>query len=159
MVQTLGAVQFVAAPTGDDRCSTNCLSAAQMSFTTVVHSPAVACRNSLAVGYQGVSLRSSNHRQSGMKGNSTHTGRPNAPARLTMDVSIEITRSKDIIMAAVSSKSFISLSSRIMYGLASKSSSSPWRRSFCKLKYLTPSLRVTGKMFFKRIDQIGRAHV
>jgi hypothetical protein len=56
----------------------------------------VACLNSLAVGYQGVSARSSNHRQSDMKGNSTHNGLPNAPARLTMDVSLEITRSKEI---------------------------------------------------------------
>src|SRR5262249_43502370 len=53
---------------------TNRLSAAQTSSRTVVQSPTFTCRNSLAVGYQGESLRSSSHRQSGMEDNSTHTG-------------------------------------------------------------------------------------
>jgi hypothetical protein len=86
----------------DGHRSSNCLSAVQASFTTVVQSPISDCLNSLAVGYQGVSLRPTNHRQSDTTGNSTQTGLPNAPARLTMDVSLEITRSKDIIIAAVS---------------------------------------------------------
>ena len=41
---------------------TNCLSAAQTSSRTVVQSPTFTCRNRLAVGYRGVSSRSSNHR-------------------------------------------------------------------------------------------------
>ena len=56
--------RFSSAPheRGDDRWSTNPLSAAQTSSKTVVQSPIFACLNSLAVGYQNVSSRSSNHR-------------------------------------------------------------------------------------------------
>src|SRR5262249_59035629 len=91
-----------------------CCSVVKYLHKLVSNPQGLPCGNSFALGYKGVSLGSSNHRQSGMKGNSTHTGLPNAPARLTTDVSLEITRSKDIIIAAVSRKSFISSSTRTM---------------------------------------------
>jgi hypothetical protein len=47
------------------------------------------CLNSLALGYQGLSSRSSNQRQSGTYCRRTHTGRPSAPARWTGAVSDE----------------------------------------------------------------------
>src|SRR5262249_18392252 len=46
----------------------------QTSSITVDHSPLLNCLNNLAVGYHGESLRSNNHRQSGLNDNSTQIG-------------------------------------------------------------------------------------
>jgi len=50
-------------------------------LTTPDQSPGALCRNSRAVGYQGLSSRSMSHRQSGTNGNKTQTGFASAPAR------------------------------------------------------------------------------
>ena len=73
---------------------TSFFNSTQTSSVTVDHSPLLFCLNNRAVGYHGESLRSNNHRQSGLNGNSTQIGLLKAPARLTMDVSMEITKSK-----------------------------------------------------------------
>ena len=65
-------------------------------------SPRRDWRNSRIVGYQGLSSRSSSQRQSGEKGNATHTGAASAPARCATAVSDVITRSRFSITAAVS---------------------------------------------------------
>src|SRR5450759_2178618 len=76
---------------------------------TLDQSPVTGCLNSLAVGYHGLSSRSSSHRQSQLNGNNIHTGLPIAPARWATDVSTEITTSINCTSAAVSVKSFSSL--------------------------------------------------
>src|SRR5947209_1038386 len=70
--------------------------------TTASQSPGFGCRNKRAVGYQGQSPRSSSQRQSAACSSNTQTGRPNAPAKCTTDVSDEITRSSTDIKPAVS---------------------------------------------------------
>ena len=57
-------------------------------------------------GYQGLSLRSSNHRQQVSNRLSIHTGLPSAPARWQTAVSTLMTRSSPMISAAVSAQSF-----------------------------------------------------
>ena len=57
------------------------------------------------VGYQGLSGRSIIQRQSGMKGNNTHTGLAKAPAKWATEVSTEMTMSMQLTAAAVSLKS------------------------------------------------------
>ncbi len=68
-------------------------------------SPAHACRKSRALGYHGESSRTSSQRQSAFEHSSTHTGRPIAPARCAPDVSMDMTKSSDAMIAAVSAKS------------------------------------------------------
>src|SRR2546423_400346 len=65
-------------------------------------------RKRVIVGYQGVSVRFSIQRQSGAKERRVHTGRARAPAKWAMEVSTEITRSREPMNAAVSVMSFIS---------------------------------------------------
>src|SRR5208282_2931224 len=71
----------------------NCLSSTAIAATGVTQSPAVLCRNNRIVGYQGESVRSINHRQSGTRFSNVQTGFPNAPANCTTAVSIPITKS------------------------------------------------------------------
>ena len=73
--------------------------------TTPSQSPDRGCRNSRAVGYHGLSSRSSIQRQSGTKGSNIHTGLPSAPARCATAVSTLMTRSSCVMTAAVSAKS------------------------------------------------------
>src|SRR4029077_18844801 len=61
-------------------------------------------RNRRRVGYQGLSLRSSSHRQSGTYRNATHVGRPSAPAKCATEVSDVMIRSSASMTAAVSMK-------------------------------------------------------
>src|SRR5215510_5518068 len=82
--------------------ATSFFNSAHTSPITVDQSPLVACLNNRAVGYHGESLRSNNHRQSGLNGKSTQVALPKAPARLAVDVSQESTKSSDIMIAAVS---------------------------------------------------------
>src|SRR5438874_1690210 len=56
------------------------------------------------VGYQGLSERLRSQRQLGTKGRGTQTGTPSAPATCATEVSEVITRSRFIMMAAVSMK-------------------------------------------------------
>src|SRR5208283_3384542 len=86
-----------------------CAKAFFIDSITSDQSPIEDCRNRRIVGYQGVSARSSNHRQSGMNGSKVQTCLPNAPARWATDVSTEMIRSRFSIKAAVSEKSFRSL--------------------------------------------------
>src|SRR5437763_886115 len=72
---------------------------------TPVQLPNCCCRNSRALGYQGLSVRSNSQRQSALYGNRIQTGLPIAPARWAMLVSTEMTRSKFSITAAVLQKS------------------------------------------------------
>ena len=71
----------------------------------VRRSPGLGWRNWRNVGYHGLSLRSSSHRQHVSKRLSSHTGLPSAPARWTTDVSTVTTRSSAAMSAAVSAKS------------------------------------------------------
>ena len=57
------------------------------------------------VGYQGLSSRSSSHRQSGTKGISVQIGHPRAPVIWATEVSTDTTRSRLLTAAAVSAKS------------------------------------------------------
>src|SRR5580658_591300 len=67
-----------------------------------------SCRNNRAVGYQGLSSRSSSQRQSGTNGSNIQTGLASAPARWATLVSTATTRSMFAASAAVSEKSFSS---------------------------------------------------
>ncbi|OGA66360.1 MAG: hypothetical protein A3G81_33350 [Betaproteobacteria bacterium RIFCSPLOWO2_12_FULL_65_14] len=62
-------------------------------------------RNRRIVGYQGLSWRSTSQRQSAGWARTVQTGFAMAPARCTTAVSIEMTRSRLAISAAVSEKS------------------------------------------------------
>ena len=96
-----------AAPHASDepaQAAARCESSAATAAATPGQSRGAAGRNSRSDGYQGVSVRSSSQRQSGAYGSITHAGRPIAPARWTMAVSTQITRSSPSMMAAVSSK-------------------------------------------------------
>ena len=64
-------------------CHLNSLwcSSRAMRSKTSDQSPGEVCRNSLMVGYQGLSSRSTSQRQSGTVAKGTHTGTPSAPAR------------------------------------------------------------------------------
>jgi hypothetical protein len=73
--------------------------------TTASHAPGARWRNSRAVGYQGLSSRSDNQRQSGRWASRIHTGLPSAPARCATDVSTVTTRSSAAMAAAMSAKS------------------------------------------------------
>src|SRR5580704_367270 len=64
-------------------------------------------RQSRIDGYQGVASPSCIHRQSQQNGSSVQTGRPSAPARCTVELSTEITRSSAAILAQKSSRSLI----------------------------------------------------
>src|SRR6478735_1941934 len=123
------------------------------NLATGGQSPLLSCRNSRAVGYQGESVRSSSHRQSELNDKRIQTGLPNAPARLTIDVSLDIMRSNDSITAAVSKKSFNSLPRCLMCGFAFRISASPSRRSFWRLKNVAPEAEQTGKIFFNVIER------
>jgi hypothetical protein len=59
---------------------------------------------------QGLTLRPSSHRQSASYCRKTHTGLPIAPARCATDVSDEMTRSTEAMIAAASPKSSIASS-------------------------------------------------
>src|SRR5271157_2830508 len=76
--------------------------------TTSCQFPNVDWRNRRAVGYQGLSSRSSIQRQSGELFNRIQTGLPMARARWATEVSMEITRPRLATIAAVSAKSFCS---------------------------------------------------
>ena len=71
-----------------------------MFWNTPCQSPGRGWRYSRMVEYQGLSVRSSIHRQSGMKPSATHTGTPNAPARWRPESQV-MTRSMLRMMAAV----------------------------------------------------------
>ena len=129
------------------------VNSARTLSTTEAQSPLLSCRNSRAVGYQGESVRSSSHRQSELNDKRIQTGLPNAPARLTIDVSLDIMRSNDSITAAVSKKSFSSLPRCLMCGFAFRISASPSRRSFWRLKNVAPETEQTGKIFFNVIER------
>ena len=73
--------------------------------STPAQSPGAFCRNSRAVGYQGVLSVSCIQRQSARCGSRIHTGLPMAPARCAMQVSVVITRSSVATSAAVSARS------------------------------------------------------
>ena len=85
--------------------ASRCCSASAMPWKTSSHQPGLVWRSSRMVGYQGLSSRSSSHRQSGEKGKAIQTGIPSAPARCAIDVSTLMTRSRLFITAAVSRKS------------------------------------------------------
>ena len=89
--------------TPDRGCS---ISAAATSRTTASQSPGPGCRKSRAVGYHGLSVRTSCQRQSGANGSRIHTGLARAPARCATLVSTLTTRSSSATSAAVSSKSY-----------------------------------------------------
>src|SRR3990172_213663 len=76
------------------------------------------CRKSLAVGYHGLSSRSRIHRQSASHGRRIHTGTPSAPARCTVELSIETTRSSAATRAAKPSRSTSGFPSLIVNGKA-----------------------------------------
>src|SRR5580692_4506169 len=88
-----------------ERDRTNSSNAPRTCAMTPPHDRVLSCRNSRALGYQGESPRSKNHRQSELYGNKIHTGFPIAPARWATLVSTEITKSKRSTIAAVSEKS------------------------------------------------------
>jgi hypothetical protein len=80
-------------------------SASRTRIVKLPHSRVSCCRNNRALGYQGLSSRSSSQRQSGACVNKIQTGLPNAPARCATLVSTDMTRSSCDISAAVSEKS------------------------------------------------------
>jgi len=104
---------------GDPGCTGCAVNAALTWANTLGQSPSFASapgvecalregRNSRIVGYQGLSDRSSNQRQSGEKGSSTQTGFPKAPARWATDVSTEITKSNcEIQLVQETSRTFL----------------------------------------------------
>ena len=65
----------------------------------------LSCLNKRIDGYQGLSLLSSNQRQSGAKGNSTQVGLFRAPAKCAVLVSTLMMTSINSHNAAVSEKS------------------------------------------------------
>src|SRR3569833_1434810 len=78
---------------------------AAATFSIVeAQSPGRGCRNRRMDGYHGVSLRSTDHRQSGPYGWTVHTGLLSAPAICATTVSTVITTSRLNIIAAVSMK-------------------------------------------------------
>lgn len=82
--------------------------ARRFAFTaasTLCQSPARDCRNSRAVGYQGLSARPRSQRKSAPFCRSTQTGRASAPARWASDVSTVTMRSISAAAAAASAKS------------------------------------------------------
>src|SRR5438105_10126406 len=83
----------------------NLASSAATSWITLVQSPSFGCRNSRALGYQGLSSRRSSQRQSAASDKTNHVGLFNAPARWPTDVHTEITRSMQETRAAVTEKS------------------------------------------------------
>jgi hypothetical protein len=91
------------------------------------------CRNSLAVGYHGLSLRSSSQRHSALYDNSTQSGLPMAPARWATLVQTEITKSRFSIRPAVSEKSSSLLPQGRISFVPERRSISPERTFFCRL--------------------------
>ena len=71
-----------------------------MARNTLPQSPGAACRNRRVFGYQGVSPRSRNQRQSGTYFNAIQLGIPSAPARCAKAVSQLINRSQFSKIAA-----------------------------------------------------------
>ena len=72
---------------------------------TLCQSPGFGCRKSRAVGYQRLSSRSSNQRQSTWNASKIQTGLRNAPAKCATAVSTVMTKSSCSIAAAVSARS------------------------------------------------------
>src|SRR3546814_245673 len=107
-------------------------SAARTRASTPSQSPKVVCRNSLALGYQGLSSRSTSQRQSALRDSTTQTGRPSAPARCATEVQVVTTRSSRRIATAVSRKLCSRSFSRTTEAGASATSGS--RSPFCRLK-------------------------
>src|SRR5271170_2084512 len=118
----------------------SCASVSPTRVMTSSQSPSTVCRNSRAVGYQGLVSPPSVQRQSGAKGMSTQTGRPMAPARLATAVSTVMTRSQSAITAAVSLKSSSSPPTWRTRPSPASFSASPSRSSRWMLMKLTPSL-------------------
>lgn len=73
--------------------------------STGSQSPTSLCEKSRTLGYQGLPSRPTIQRQFDGLGRSAHTGIPKAPARWTVELSTEITRSKEDTKAAKSSRS------------------------------------------------------
>ena len=70
------------------------------SVSTGPQSPAVTCRNNFTVAYQGLSSPATIHRQEGTAGKMVQAGVPTAPARCTVALPTEMTRSSAAILAA-----------------------------------------------------------
>jgi hypothetical protein len=89
---------------GRQRRATRSRSSAARRSKTSCHWPSFCWRNRRMVGYQGLSWRSMNQRQSPWAERATHTCAPNAPARWATAVSVVMTRSRFLITAARSMK-------------------------------------------------------
>ena len=94
---------------------------------TSLQSPGFFWRKRRMVGYHGLSSRSKSQRQQPANGRTVHTGRPSAPAKWADDVSAEMIRSRFIITAAVSEKSWSLWPNSIMPHLA------PFKSASCSV--------------------------
>ena len=116
--------------------------AATMSFTTANQFLGVGWRKSRIVGYQGLSSRSRNQRQSAKYSSANQTGTPKAPARCATAVSQQMTRSNDFISAAVSTNApDRTSSSEEKSTTRAPKPGSPAQDSLCKLTNVIPSRR------------------
>ena len=106
-------------------------------WQTVAQSRRRGWRKRRAVGYQGLSVRWSNHRQSGAKGSRIQTGLPKAPARWAIAVSTVMTRSNWLmrvaVMAISSSWGLRSVRGRVPLAIAGIWFSSAQWLPFCRL--------------------------
>src|SRR6185312_4531827 len=87
---------------GHASARTSTRSSEAMRSKTPFQLPGCDCRKSRMVGYQGLSSRSSIHRQSGAYESATQTLAPSAPARWAIAVSDVTIRSNLPMIAAVS---------------------------------------------------------
>ena len=83
----------------------SCFKASVIRRKTPSQSPNVVCRNTLMVGYHGLSSRPAGQRHSLTEERATQTGTPRPPARWATAVSAVITRSRWDMIEAVSMKS------------------------------------------------------
>ncbi len=119
------------------------LSACTIRWNTSSQSPHCRCRNKRAVGYHGLSSRSSSQRQSGTKVTNTQTGTPRAPAQWATAESTVMTRSRFFMTAAVS----MNVSNRLPRSVTVKWPATPGNCSvpapFCKLNNRTSGNRAS----------------
>src|SRR5581483_6616250 len=143
---------------GRRRHASRDLTSFAIASKTVTQSPRVCCLKSFAVGYHGLSVRSSSQRQSESTSSGMNTGRASAPARWAMAVFGATTRSRCCITAAVSrnasgpaSKSSPSVSTFISPGSVLICSAPKF---FCNEIRRTPAICESGKYSRSAIDRV-----
>src|ERR1700733_797370 len=131
---------------------TNALSACPTRAMGPSQSPKQVCRNKRTVGYQGLSSRSVNQRQSGAEGSTTQVCFPSAPARCATAVSTVMITSRWAINAAVSAKSLIAYRRSVIGALIADSCDAA--APICNEKKCRPSRPRRGSNRDRGIERI-----